>query len=121
MVIGSRRGASTLGCLFSLLLFVAALYYGINIGEVYVRYYRLQDEIRAQARLAPSLTDDVIRRRVLDEIETLGLPAAAREQLRIERPARRRVIVIHTEYTETLELPFVHRTLTFRPRAEEPI
>jgi len=34
VVIPSRRGASSSGCLLSLLLFVAALYYGVNIGEV---------------------------------------------------------------------------------------
>ena len=42
----SRRGASSSGCLLSLLLLVAALYYGVNIGEVYFRYYRLLDETR---------------------------------------------------------------------------
>ena len=41
----SRRGASSLGCLFSLLLFVGALYYGVNIGELFFRYYRLLDEM----------------------------------------------------------------------------
>jgi len=41
-----------MGCLLSLLLFVAFLYYGVNIGEVYFRYYRLLDEIQSQARLA---------------------------------------------------------------------
>ena len=39
----SRRGGSTLGCLFSLVLFLAALYYGVHIGQVYLRFYRLQD------------------------------------------------------------------------------
>ena len=37
MVIRSRRGESRLGCLISLALFAGALYYGINIGEVYIR------------------------------------------------------------------------------------
>ena len=60
MVTRARRGASSLGCLVSLLLFVAALYYGINIGEIYIRYDRLLDEMKAQARVAPRLTDDVI-------------------------------------------------------------
>ena len=41
MVIRSRKGSSNLGCLVSLALFVGALYYGINIGEVYFRYYQV--------------------------------------------------------------------------------
>jgi len=52
-----RRGASSLGCLFSLLVFVGALYYGVNIGELFFRYYRLLDEMQSQAQLAPSLDD----------------------------------------------------------------
>ena len=43
---GTRRGGSSLGCLLSLLIFVAALYYGVHIGEVYLRYYRLLDAMR---------------------------------------------------------------------------
>ena len=34
-----RRGASMLGCLVSVVLFLAALYYGVHIGGVYWRYY----------------------------------------------------------------------------------
>ena len=45
-MIASRRGASSSGCLLSLLVFVAALYYAVNIGEVYFRYYRLVDEMQ---------------------------------------------------------------------------
>src|SRR2546422_8677273 len=57
-----RRGASSTGCLISLLVFVALLYYGVNIGEVYFRYYRLLDEMQSQARLAAALDDGTICR-----------------------------------------------------------
>ena len=33
-----RRGASSTGCLVSLLFLVGALYYGVNIGELFFRY-----------------------------------------------------------------------------------
>jgi hypothetical protein len=59
-MVSGRRGAGNLGCLLSLLLFVAALYYGVHVGEVYLRYYRLLDAMRFQASIAPSVTDDVI-------------------------------------------------------------
>ena len=36
-----RRGSTTLGCVVSLVLFLAAAYYGVHIGEVYLRFYRL--------------------------------------------------------------------------------
>jgi hypothetical protein len=117
MVIRSRRGESRLGCLVSLALFVGALYYGINIGEVYIRYYQLQEEMRSAARLAPSLTDEVIRRRLADKVDDLALPAEAHRFV----IRRTRSITIETAYEETLDLPFFNHTFRFRPRAEAPL
>ena len=120
MVIRSRRGASNIGCLVSLALFVAALYYGINIGEVYLKYYQLKQEMRSQARLAPSLADDVIKRRILNRVDQLDLPSDA-QRIRIVRDPGKRSIVIQTQYEETLELPLFRHTFRFRPRAEAPL
>ena len=60
----SRRGGTTLGCLVSLVLFLAAAYYGVHIGEVYLRFYRLQDAMRFQAQMAPTIDNGVIDRRL---------------------------------------------------------
>jgi hypothetical protein len=115
-----RRGTSTTGCLLTLLLFSAVLYYGVNIGEVYWRFYQLQEEMRSQARLAPSLSDGVIRRRILVKIDQLGLPTEA-ERFKIERVPRPRQIVIHGEYQEDVQLPFFNHTFTLKPRAVAPL
>lgn len=115
-----RRGASNIGCLVSLLLFVVALYYGAHIGEVYWRYYQLLDTMRSQARVAPSLTDATIRRRILAKVEELQLPEEAR-RIVIKRSARPRVITIQTEYRERVELPFFTHEFVLRPRAEQPL
>lgn len=112
-----RRGGSTLGCLASLLILAVALYYGVNIGEVYWRYYQLHDEMRSQARLAPSLTNATIRRRLLLEVERLGLPSEA-ENFRIRRSGQTRLITIETEYSESVDLPFFKHTFRFTPKAE---
>ena len=117
MVIRSRRGGSRLGCLVSLALFAGALYYGINIGEVYIRYYQLQEEMRSAARLAPSIDDQVIKRRLADKVDDLGLPVEAHRFV----IRRRRTITIETSYSETLDLPFFNHTFRFNPRAEAPI
>jgi len=114
----SRRGSSSTGCLLTLLVFSAVLYYGINIGEVYWRYYQYQDEMRSQARLAPSLSDGVIRRRLLLTVDRLGLPAEA-QKIQIKRTARPRQITIQSEYAEELRLPLFHHTFHFRPSAVE--
>ncbi len=97
--IAGRRGASSTGCLVSLLFLVGALYYGVNIGELFFRYYRLLDEIQTQAALAPSLDDGTIRRRIQAAAQDIGLPPEA-QQIRIARRASPREIVIETEYSE---------------------
>jgi hypothetical protein len=116
----SRRGTSSMGCLLTLLFFVAALYYGVNIGEVFFRYYRLLDEMQTQAALAPSLDDGTIRRRIQAEAQDIGLPPEA-QQIRIARRTSPREIVIETEYAETVTLPFFTHTFTLHPKASQPL
>ncbi|MGE0353150.1 MAG: hypothetical protein AB7Q69_07910 [Gemmatimonadales bacterium] len=114
----NRRGGSTLGCIFSLLVFAAVLYYGVNIGSVYFRYYQLMDTMRTNARLAPSLNDATIRRRLLARVEELGLPDEA-QKFTIKRSGRPRTITISTEYSESVDLPLFKHTFVFRPEAVE--
>jgi hypothetical protein len=114
---GSRRGGSTLGCLFSLALFATALYYGVNIGEVYLRYYRLLDAMRFQAQIAPTIPDNaVIDRRLTAAADSI---LGKTPRFRIARTPRR--ITIQTEYSDRVELPFFSHTFQLRPRAEAPL
>ena len=106
------------GCLFWILLLVAGSYFGVEIGGVYLRYWRLVDEMRTQAQFAPSLTDDTIRRRLLRKVEELGLPPEARA-FTIRRSIRPREIRIFTTYEEIVQFPFYTRTLTFNPEVRE--
>ncbi|HEU5305154.1 MAG TPA: hypothetical protein VFU40_10960 [Gemmatimonadales bacterium] len=115
----SRRGAGGLGCLVSLALFVGALYYGITIGQVYLRYYQILDSMRSQARLAPSLQDDVIDRRLTAQADSL-LPGDP-PKFRITRGGHPYRITIETEYTEHVDLPLFKHTFVLRPKAEEPL
>lgn len=112
----NRRGKVSTGCLLSLLLFVAAGYYGVGIGSTYLKYWQLLDEMRSQARLAPGLNDDVIRRRLVTRAEELDLPAQAR-RFTIRRLARSREIVIRTSWQERLEVPFYAFVVTLSPEA----
>ena len=116
----NRRGTSTRGCLISLLVLAVVLYYGINIGEVWYRYGQIQGEMRSQARLAPSLTNGVIRRRLRAKVEDLGLPEEAKD-FRIRRSPETRRITITTEYEESVDLPFFNRTFHLTPSAEAPL
>ena len=116
---GSRRGAGGLGCLFSLLLFGTALYYGVNIGQVYLRYYQLVDDMRSQARFSPGLKDDVIHRRLQAQADSI-MPGR-HPQFKITRGVTPNRIVIETEYQDHVDLPFFKHTFLMHPRAEEPL
>ena len=113
-----RRGASNLGCLFSLLIFVAAIYYGINIGKVWFKYYQLKDEMDVSARMAPGLTDPTIRHRLDAKATELELPPEA-HKFTISRAGH--TFTVETEYSEHVSLPFFDHTFVFKPRAVEPL
>lgn len=113
----SRRGASTLGCLASLILFAGTLYYGSEVGRIYYRYFGLVDTMKVQARFARNQTDQVIRRNLLGRIDELGIPAEAR-RLVIRRSGPPNQILIRTEYHESLKLPFRTTQITLRPKVE---
>jgi hypothetical protein len=117
----SRRGTSSLGCLVSLLIFVGALYYGVNIGEVYFRYYRLVDEMQTEAQLASALDDGTIRRRIQAAAQDIGLPAEAQQVRIVRRASPNREIVIDGAYSETVTLPLFTHTFTLHPKATQPL
>jgi len=114
----NRYGSGARGCLISLALFCAALYYGIHIGEVYLRYYRLLDAMRFQASIAPSVKDEVIERRLEWTADSILGQAPQFSVVRGGTPLR---ITIETKYEERVELPFFHHTFVLRPRAESPL
>jgi hypothetical protein len=117
----SHRGASSTGCLVSLLFFVALLYYGVNIGEVYFRYYRFLDEMQSQARLAAALDDGTIRRRLQAAVQDIGVPEDASTNLRIRRSLSPREINIESSYSESVHLPLFEHTFQFHPKATEQL
>ena len=116
-MVRTRGGRLSLGCLFSLLLLTAALYFAVNVGEVYWRYYRYRDAMRQEARFAHMRTDQAIARRLTSVAESLGLPEGA-HQVAIRRDGRSRNVTIAVDYAERVELPGFVRTVRLSPRAE---
>ena len=115
MVTRTRAGRMTLGCLFTLLIIVAIAYFGMNIGRVYLRYYRFQDAMAQQARFAAHTTDDLIIRRLRATADSLGLPDAA-QRIYVRRV--RNTIFIWADYIETVELPGFVRDIDFTAHVE---
>ncbi|MEO7964373.1 MAG: hypothetical protein ABIT38_10770 [Gemmatimonadaceae bacterium] len=114
-MVTSRRGATKLGCLMSLLLSVTIAYFGVGFGEVYLRSYRFKDAMEQEARFAASRTDEVIVRRLAATADSLGLPEAA-SRISVRRNGTR--VVISATYTEYVVMPFYSRELHFTPTAD---
>lgn len=113
-MVSQRRGRSTLGCLFSLLIVAAVVYFGLNAGEVYFRFYQYQDAMKQEVRFAAHNSDAAILRRLREQADSLGLPEAA-GRVTLQRDGR--TIEIESEYYENIELPLTVREIRFNPRA----
>jgi len=92
---------------------VTIVYFGFNLGEVYIRFFRLKDAMVQEARFADTRTDDAIRTRLAAVADSLGLPDEA-GQVRVIRSANR--IVIASDYSEHVELPLFVRVIKFAPQ-----
>jgi hypothetical protein len=112
-VVTSRRGTSRLGCLVGVLLLVTVAYFGFNIGEVYVRFFRLKDAMAQEARFAHNRDDNTIRLHLAAVADSLGLPDEAGRVIVTRDGAR---IIIKTRYTEHVELPLFVREFHFEPQ-----
>lgn len=110
-----RRGASSLGCLMSLLIIAAIVYFGVNIGEVYWRYFEFKDEMNQQVRFAAHNPNVQIARHLRALADSLQLPESAGNVF-IRRAGHS--ISIESDYYERVELPLVVREIHFNPRAE---
>lgn len=112
-MVTSRRGTGKLGCLFSLLIAVTVVYFGVNIGEVYWRYYEYRDAMQQEARFSSTRSDDDIRRRLRAFADSLGLPPEAG---RVTVRRSREGTSISSAYVEAVELPMFVREFRFHPR-----
>lgn len=111
---GSEAGKSRAGCLLMLLVLAVGAYFGVHYLEVWFRYYRIQDEVKTEAQYAATISDDVIRRRLVAGADTLGLPLGPNEW-DIRRSVDPREIMIHAEYVDSvvLEIPGFRKVFYF--------
>ena len=114
----SRRGRNSLGCLLALLVVAAAMYFGINIGEAYWRFYEFQDAMKQEVRFAKQIPDERIKLHLAALADSLGLPEEA-TQITIDRTDNN--ISVSAEYSERVEFPVFARQMHFRARAQGPL
>lgn len=120
----SEAGKVRLGCLFSLLILASVVFYGIKFVEVRYRFYQMQNEVKQNATFAPTLTDAVIRRRLVAKADTLGIPLGPR-QWTIRRTREPREIFIGGTYDDSVvvQLPGWRKVwhFHFEPKATAPL
>lgn len=114
-MVRTRRARTTVGCLVTVLLIVTAVYFGFNIGEPYLRYYRYVDGMKQEARFSAQFTDEQIQRRLASLADSLGLPEPA-GRVNVRRAANR--ITISSAYYERVEMPLIVRDILFQPQVE---
>jgi hypothetical protein len=114
-VVTRRRGRTSVGCLVTLLLVVTAVYFAVNVGEPYLRYYRFLDGMKQEARFSARFTDEDSQHRLSSLADSLGLPEAA-GRVRVRRTANR--ISLSSSYYERVEMPLIVRDILFTPQAE---
>jgi hypothetical protein len=110
-----RRGAGSLGCLFTLLLIAVIGYFGLPIAEAYFRYWQFEDEMSQAVRFARVNPDREIRNRLQTFVDSSGLPPDARN-IMIERRNGR--IGVSASYVEEFHLPGYVRFQPFNPSAQ---
>jgi hypothetical protein len=114
-MVRQRAGRGSLGCLVVLLIFAAIVYFGVNVGEVYWRFYQFQDAMRQEVRFAAHNNDNLILRRLRAEADSLGLPEGA-GLVTLQRDGRH--IELESDYYEHVELPGMVKEVHFNPHAE---
>ena len=111
----SQRGASTLGCLVSLLVLAALGYFGVKVGEVYYDFYKFQDRMVNDTNFAAHRTDAQIRTHLVALADSLGLPSSA-HIVNVRRVKGQ--IFIWANYYIPLEVPGYIREFHFNPQAK---
>lgn len=103
------RSGNVKGALLLLLIVLAAVaYYGIEIGGVYWRRYKLEDTVVQDLTFAGQLTDEAIHQRVLDDVLAMDLPLTARN-VQFVRSDGPRTLRVSISYVETANLLFTKK------------
>lgn len=112
----ARRAASTLGCLIPLLILAVVIYFAIDFGTAYFRYYQFKDAMRQEARFSYERTDAQITKRLSALADTLELPVDANLITILRSPSS---VSISSDYDEVIRLPFKQeRVLHFHPSGD---
>jgi hypothetical protein len=113
-----RRATTKLGCLAWLVVMGGIGYFGVTLGKHYWRFVEFRNAMETEAQYASHRTDDNIRARLQALVDSLGLPASARN-ISVRRTST--FILISTHYYIGIELPGFVKEIEFAPKALGPL
>jgi hypothetical protein len=95
------------------LVLSAIAYYGTVLGSVYWRAYRFGGAVEEQLSFVGQRADEGMRQYILKEIDDIGLPPEAR-RFTLVRNQRTRSLEFSDSYTETVNLLFTQKEISFK-------
>lgn len=114
----SQRGEGQLGCVFGLVLLLAAIFVAYKMVPIKVKAAELRGEVVDEAKSAGSRSDTQILNTIVNKAQSLGLPVT-KEDVTISRAAT--TIHVSVEYTVPVEFPGFTYQWRFKHVAENPI
>ena len=113
-MVRARVGRTQLGCLTTMAVASAVVYFTVNIGEVLWKNYKYSDRMKQEARFAANRSDAVIKRRMAAYADSLGLPEAAR---RVHVKRGNKLVAIWADYYDIVQFPGFWKEIHFNPQA----
>jgi hypothetical protein len=108
------RGEGNSGCIFTILLIVAAGYVGYIFVLPYYHYNAFESRVAEMVPYYRNHPPEYIHDAVMDIAKEFDLDLKPK-QVRVQVLKRDNRIIIDVEYQQQVELPFYTHTLTFKP------
>ncbi len=103
-----RSGKVKLATLIWVVVVGIVAYYGIQIGNVYWRKYKLEETVDRELSFAGQIADGTIRQRLTQDIAGMHLPPAA-SRFQFARVTGPRALRFTVSYVDTVNLIFTKR------------
>lgn len=115
-MVKSRAGITKFGCLVWLLLVAATLYFGIPVGETYMRYLEYKDRMKVELKFRGGIPNERIIRNLQMAADSLGLPEEAGKVMVTRNQGQ---VTIEADYEEILHFPGFIKVIRFKPTATD--
>jgi hypothetical protein len=115
----NRSGKVKLAALMWVIVLAIVSYYGIQIGGVYWRKYKLEETVDRELSFAGQRADETIQKRLADYIGGMHLPPEA-SRFRFARVNGPRALLFSVSYVETVNLIFTKKEFRVSMNTRRP-